>query len=398
MNIAFIDSWVQSSAEGSGTAVAIGGLQRTLQQRGIQVTRLTPIQPWPRNLTVRRLLFNLHVPALLSRLRYDLVVGFDIDGFLWSRRARRTPYLVSIKGVLAEELRQEQGFVRHVLWSLSQLERINARSADGVITTSAYCREAIRRHYGIADRRMRLVPEGVDLARWQRIARATPRRSDGATILCVARQYPRKHVADLLRAMPLVRAAVPGARAVIVGDGPEHARLRALAAELCLGAAVHLVGAILDDDVVAQMYFQADVFCLPSVQEGFGIVFLEAMASGLPIVATTATAVPEVVPHRRAGLLVPPGDVGALAEALIELLRNPDQRAAYGAFGRMRVEEYDWNVVADRFIEQVEPFVCRTVSHAASQGASRELDKVDKFAYDYVEKSVNVTQGTQVCP
>lgn len=398
MNIAFIDSWVQSSAEGSGTAVAIGGLQRTLQQRGIQVTRLTPIQPWPRNLTVRRLLFNLHVPALLSRLRYDLVVGFDIDGFLWLRRARRTPYLVSIKGVLAEESRQEQGFVRHMLWSLSQLERINARSADGVITTSAYCREAIRQHYGIADRRMRLIPEGIDLARWQRIARATPRGSDGATILCVARQYPRKHVADLLRAMPLVRAAVPGARAVIVGDGPEHARLRALAAELRLGAAVHLAGAIPDDDVVAQMYFQADVFCLPSVQEGFGIVFLEAMASGLPIVATTATAVPEVVPHRRAGLLVPPGDVGALAEALIELLRNPDQRAAYGAFGRMRVEEYDWNVVADRFIEQVEPFVRGTASHAARQGVSRKLDKVDKVAYDYTGKSIKVTQGTQACP
>ena len=398
MNIAFIDSWVQSSAEGSGTAVAIGGLQRTLQQRGIQVTRLTPIQPWPRNLTVRRLLFNLHVPALLSSLRYDLVVGFDIDGFLWSKRVRRTPYLVSIKGVLAEEARQERGFVRSLLWSLSRLERMNARNADGVITTSAYCREAIRRHYGVAHQRVRLVPEGIDLARWRRIAQATPRRSDGATILCVARQYPRKHIADLLRAMPLVHAAVPAARAVIVGDGPEHARLRALAAELRLGAAVNLVGAIPDDDVVAQMYFQADVFCLPSVQEGFGIVFLEAMASGLPIVATNAAAIPEVVPHRRAGLLVPPGDVGALAEALIELLRNPDQRAAYGAFGRMQVEGYDWNVVADRFIEQVEPFVGGTAAHPAGQGDSRELDKVDKVAYDYTRKSVKVTQGTQVCP
>jgi glycosyltransferase involved in cell wall biosynthesis len=185
---------------------------------------------------------------------------------------------------------------------------------------------------------------------------------------------------------------------VIVGDGPEHARLRALAAELRLGAAVNLVGAIPDDDVVAQMYFQSDVFCLPSVQEGFGIVFLEAMASGLPIVATNAAAIPEVVPHRRAGLLVPPGDVGALAEALIELLRNPDQRAAYGAFGRMQVEGYDWNVVADRFIEQVEPFVGGTAAHPAGQGDSRELDKVDKVAYDYTRKSVKVTQGTQVCP
>jgi len=365
VNIAFIDSWVQSSAEGSGTAVAIGGLHRTLRRRGIRVTRLAPLQPWPRNLTVRRLLFNLHLPAILNRLRYDLVVGFDIDGFLWSKRERRTPYLASIKGVLAEESRQERGAVRRLLWSLSRLEGVNARNADGVITTSDYCRGAIRRHYGVKEQRVRLVPEGIDLQRWRRIARETPRHSDGATILCVARQYPRKHIADLLRAMPLVRATVPNAHAVIVGDGPEHANLRALAAELRLGDAVNLVGAIPDDDIVAHMYHCADIFCLPSVQEGFGIVFLEAMASGLPIVATTATAIPEVVPHRRAGLLVPPGNVGALAEALIELLCNPDQRALYSAFGQAYVEAYDWECVANRFLEQIESFAHNTVVRAA---------------------------------
>ncbi len=365
MNIAFIDSWIQTSVEGSGTAVAIGGLHRTLLRRGIRVTRLTPPQPWPRNLTARRLLFNLRLPAILSRLHYDLVIGFDIDGFLWAKHERRTPYLASIKGVLAEEARQERGTVRQLLWSLSRLEGINARNADGVITTSDYCRRAIRRHYSVAEQRIRLVPEGIDLKRWRRIARETPRRSDGATILCVARQYPRKHIADLLRAMPLVRAAVPNAHAVIVGDGPEHASLRALAAELRLGEAVNLVGAIPDDDAVARMYRQADIFCLPSVQEGFGIVFLEAMASGLPIVATTAAAIPEVVPHRRAGLLVPPGDVGALADALIELLRNPDQRAMYGALGQAHVEAYDWERVADQFLDQVAPFVRAAAARAA---------------------------------
>jgi glycosyltransferase involved in cell wall biosynthesis len=357
VNIAFIDSWVQSSVEGSGTAVAINGLQHTLQKRGIRVTRLAPPQPWPRNLTARRLLFNLHLPTILRRLRYDLVVGFDIDGFLWSKQERHTPYLASIKGVLAEESRQERGAVRRLLWSLSRLEGINARNADGVITTSDYCRGAIRRHYDVAEQRVRLVPEGIDLTRWRRIAREAPPRSDGATILCVARQYPRKRITDLVRAMPRVRAAVPNAHAIIVGDGPEHAGLRALVAELRLGDAVNLTGAIPDDDIVAQMYYRADIFCLPSIQEGFGIVFLEAMASGLPIVATTATAIPEVVPHRRAGLLVPPGDVDALAEALIELLRNPDQRAAYGAFGQAHVAAYDWDCVADRFLEQVESFM-----------------------------------------
>ncbi|HJZ45593.1 MAG TPA: glycosyltransferase family 4 protein [Roseiflexaceae bacterium] len=356
MHIAFIDSWIQTVAEGSGTAAGIGGLRRALIARGHRVARLAPPTAWPANLTLRRLLFNYHLPALLRTLHYDLVVGFDIDGVRWSSARGGTPYVASIKGVIAEEMQHEGGRTRLLFELLSRLEGYNARHADAVLTTSDYCRMAILRHYGVPPSRVRLVPEGIDLAHWRELAAHLPQSSDGATILCVARQYPRKHVADLLRALPAVRRAVPRARAVIAGDGPEHARLRALASGLGLDDALVFTGA-LPDDKLALLYRQADIFCLPSVQEGFGIVFLEAMACGLPVVATLAAAIPEVVPDRRAGLLVPPGDVGALAHALIELLARPRQRAAYGAFGREYVERYDWDRVAQVFLEQVAPFV-----------------------------------------
>jgi len=119
---------------------------------------------------------------------------------------------------------------------------------------------------------------------------------------------------------------------------------------------------------LALLYRQADIFCLPSVQEGFGIVFLEAMACGLPVVATFAAAIPEVVPDRRAGLLVPPGDLAALAHALIELLARPSQRASYGAFGHDYVERFDWDRVAQIFLEQVAPFVVPGTRVDTSQG------------------------------
>lgn len=368
MRIAFIDSWIQTVVDGSGTAAGIGGLRRALLARGHTVARLAPPGPRPRNLALRRLLFNLQLPALLQTLRYDLVVGFDIDGCLWSGR-RAMPYLASIKGVIAEEMQHEGGRTRLLFELLSRLEARNARGADAVLTTSAYCRGAIRRHYGVPPRQVRLVPEGIDLPRWRGLAAREPRASDGATILCVARQYPRKHVADLLRALPRVRERHPRAHAVIAGDGPEHAPLLRLADELRLGEAAVFTGA-LPDEQLELLYRRADVFCLPSVQEGFGIVFLEAMACGLPVVATSAAAIPEVVPHGQAGLLFPPGDVAALAQALIDLLDEPDRRAAYGAFGQEYVQRFDWERVAGVFLAQVAPFVRSSAARPTSSSAT----------------------------
>jgi len=260
--------------------------------------------------------------------------------------------------VIAEEMQHEGGRVRALFEFLSRLEGYNARHADAVLATSAYCRGAIEHHYGVAPGRVRLIPEGIDLARWRSLAAAEPRSSDGATILCVARQYPRKHVADLLRALPEVRRAIPRARAIVAGDGPEHHALVDLAGRLALGDAATFTGALPDDEL-ARLYRQSDLFCLPSIQEGFGIVFLEAMASGLPIVATNAASMPEVIPDGRAGLLVPPGDTVALAAALIELLADPGLRAEYGAYGQEYVEQYDWERVAELFLEQVEPIMTR---------------------------------------
>lgn len=345
MRIAFLDSWLQHVAEGSGTAAAIGGLGRALRAHGHHVARIAPLVAWPANLTLRRLLFNLYVPALLRTLPYDLIVGVDIDGVFVAGRVT-TPYVCSIKGVIAEELQHERGNVRRLLWLLSRLERMNARQSPLIITTSNYCRQSIHRHYGVPPERIRLVPEGIDLAQWP----APVARDGGQTILCVARQYPRKHIADLIRAFAQVRQRLPDARLVIIGDGPEHANLKTLAHTLGLGASCQLLGALPSDDEVRAWYYRADLFCLPSVQEGFGIVFLEAMAAGLPIVATTAAAIPEVVPHGMAGLLVPPADVTALADALTTLLGDSSLRQRYGSFGRDYVAQFDWMRVAEQFL------------------------------------------------
>ncbi|WP_094586281.1 glycosyltransferase family 4 protein [Synechococcus sp. BO 8801] len=355
MRIAFLDSWLQDVAEGSGTAAAIGGLAGALIARGHTVERLVPEGAWPRNLLLRRLWFNLTLPRRLAAAegRYDLVVGFDIDGFRVAHRCP-VPYVCCIKGVLAEESRCESGWPRLMLWGLSRLERLNARRAPLVLSTSRYCCERIEAHYGVPADRLRLVPEGIDVGLWN------PAGGDDAarephTVLCVARQYPRKRVGDLITAFQGVQQRLPSARLVVIGDGPEHGALRELVERLGLGEVVRLLGALPDDGAVREWYRRSAVFCLPSIQEGFGIVFLEAMASGLPVVSTTATAIPEVVPHGKAGLLVPPRDPQGLAEAILKLLTDSALQAEQRAFGRAHVGPFSWDRVAERFLEVVSP-------------------------------------------
>ncbi|WP_216912828.1 MULTISPECIES: glycosyltransferase family 4 protein [unclassified Synechococcus] len=359
MRIAFLDSWLQDVAEGSGTAAAIGGLAGALIARGHTVERVVPEGSWPRNLLLRRLWFNLTLPRRLAAAegRYDLVVGFDIDGFRVAHRCP-VPYVCCIKGVLAEESRCESGWPRLMLWGLSRLERLNSRRAPLVLSTSRYCCERIEEHYGVPAGRLRLVPEGIAVALWNPAggdAAALDDAREPHTVLCVARQYPRKRVGDLITAFQSVQQRLPSARLVVIGDGPEHGALRELVERLGLGEVVQLLGALPDDGAVREWYRRSAVFCLPSIQEGFGIVFLEAMASGLPVVSTTATAIPEVVPHGRAGLLVPPRDPAALAEALVTLLTDPVLQAQQRAYGRAHVGPFSWDRVAERFLEAVPP-------------------------------------------
>ncbi|MGH7300083.1 MAG: glycosyltransferase family 4 protein, partial [Candidatus Rokuibacteriota bacterium] len=182
--------------------------------------------------------------------------------------------------------------------------------------------------------------------------RAPRRTRNGPVVLSVARMYPRKRLSDLLRAADVLRARVPGIQVRIVGRGPEWDALTRLHAELGLGDAVALLGD-LSRERLAEEYVNASVFCLPSVQEGFGIVFLEAMAAELPVVACRIAAVPEVVLDGTTGLLVEPRDPGALAEALARLIREPALAKRLGQEGRRRALGFSPRHVAERFLSAV---------------------------------------------
>lgn len=301
--------------------------------------------------TLDRWLYNAGV-ALRPPRDTDLVLGVDLDGFLWARR-RALPFVASLKGIIADELKNERGWVRALLWVQARWERRNVERADLVVVTSRYSAEVAGREYGVPLERLAVVPEPIDLEVWDdQFWRAPRRPRNGPVVLSVARMYPRKRLSDLLRAAAILRARMPAVQVRIVGRGPEWEALGRLHAELGLGEAVALLGD-LSRERLAEEYVNASAFCLPSVQEGFGIAFLEAMAAELPVVACRIAAIPEVVLDGTTGLLVPPRDPAALAEALERLIREPALARRLGQDGRRRALGFSPRHVAERFLSAV---------------------------------------------
>ncbi len=350
LRIAVLSSTPLNPLKGSGTFVGIAGLGRGLIGLGHQVD-VRPLR-WRSGFhTLDRWLYNLSV-ALRPPRGVDLVLGVDLDGFLWARR-RRLPFVASLKGIIADELTNERRWVRALLGVQARWEGLNTGRADLVMVTSRYCAEVARREYGVDADRLAVVPEPIDLDVWDdQFSRAARRARTGPVVLCVARMYPRKCLDDLLRAAALLRARIAGVQIRIVGQGPEWRRLVRLCAELELENSVRLLGD-LSLGRLAEEYVNADLFCLPSVQEGFGIVFLEAMAAGLPVVACRAAAIPEVVLDGVTGVLSPPRDPAALADALEQLIRDPGRARRLGEEGRRRVAEFTPRHVAQRFLDAV---------------------------------------------
>lgn len=349
MRLVFATSTPTNVQGGSGTYVGISVLARALKTQGVDVRLVAPrFDHSPLGHTFKRLRFNFALGPRVAVYRPGLAVGFDLDGFLL-RRPTPYPFAVSIKGVLAEELTFERGWVRRLLWLQSRCERANVRGDVPVLATSRYAAERIGAHYGVAPDRRRVVPELIDLPRWEAALAAAPDERSAATILTVCHLYPRKRVALLVRAMrPVVRAR-PDVELRIVGIGPEAERVRGLVERLGLNQHVKMLGHVPFAQLCAE-YQRAALFCLPSVQEGFGIVLLEAMAAGLPIVASRAAAVPEVAPDGECSILTPPDDEAALAAALLRALDDAALRRRLGEAGRERVRRYGADRVAAEFL------------------------------------------------
>ena len=234
------------------------------------------------------------------------------------------------------------------------------RKASRNVCVSSYTASLVAA-CGVDPREICVIPNGVDLREIEsRRARiGSSRRVDaaftgpGAVVLTVARLVRSKGIQRVIGAMPRIVSEAPGTRYVIVGDGGDSEHLMRLAAESDVAGAITFLGPLTDDEKF-DCYRRCDVFALPSENEGFGIVYLEANAFGKPVVGGRIGGVPDAVVHGETGLLVDPRSDSEVAEAIIRLLKNPDEARRLGDNGRRRVEdEFTWSRSARRLLSVI---------------------------------------------
>ncbi|MCZ6747115.1 MAG: glycosyltransferase family 4 protein [Acidobacteria bacterium] len=229
--------------------------------------------------------------------------------------------------------------------------RRHARSRSyRFIAISGSVRDAAVDMYAVRPSRIRVIHNGIDTDRFAPVARshAEVGRAPGPVIVQVGNLYPHKGHATSLRALARIRRACPEARLLLAGEGPARPDLERLRDELGLGPAVEFLG--WRDDVRGLLQ-GADVYWMPSLREGFGLACVEAMASGLPPVVSSAGGLPEVVEDGVSGFVVPPRADDRLAGATLDLWRDRDLAARMGQAARLRAEEkFSHAVMVDAYL------------------------------------------------
>lgn len=275
--------------------------------------------------------------VLLRGQRFDVINVYGIKASLLARgiaRCVRQPAILvcGVQGLhVTETERFDSRKARVALW----LERRLSPLIDLYESNSTGALEVLR-SAGIEPSKLRYIPNGIDLAQWP--MRSTPPRARVPMVLCTARFVPRKRQADIVRAAAIMRDRGVAVSLVFAGDGPTLAAVAELIVESELQSSVRLLGDV-DAESLRNHFGDATAFCLVSTWEGMPAAVMEAMARGVPVVGSNVNGINDLVDDLVTGLLVPPCDPNAIADALTRLIADPNLCCDLAAAARARIEE-----------------------------------------------------------
>jgi glycosyltransferase involved in cell wall biosynthesis len=310
--------------------------------------------------------FNHTLYNATDKIKADLYEAHTVSGYMFRRalieQRIRTPFIHTIHGVLADEYTQalKSGYMSPrdrianlIMGRLSKLEEETAQNATLIATVSHYSAKRITQLYDIDPDKIRVVPNGVDPEKFKPFSGLEKIKHQigidtKLCVLFVGRLIPRKGLPYLVEAAKQVVKEL-NVLFVIVGNGPLKARLDAYLEKNNLANNFVFLGDV-KETLLPAIYNCADVFALPSIQEGQGIALLEAQATAKPVVAFNVGGVPEAMVAGKTGLLVKPNS-RELADALTELLTSFSLREQMGRRGREFVSNnFTWGICAQKML------------------------------------------------
>lgn len=276
-------------------------------------------------------LLAFRVRAEVRRGRYHLVHTHLLHADLYGRLGARLAGVRVVSSYHCDD-------PLHLIPGVRQMDAVSARACSRIICISGAVRDFVHREIGVPERLLTVVRYGMDpepAGPGRDALRAELGIAPGDPVVgIVGRLHDQKGHVYLFQAFRRVLAAHPRALLVVAGDGPEREALDRLAGELGIAERTRFLGFRADAPALMHAF---DVVAVPSLYEGFGLVLLEAMAAARPLVASSVSAIPEIVVEGETGLLAPPRDPHALAAALTALLDDPARAARMGAAGRARL-------------------------------------------------------------
>ncbi len=313
--------------------------------------------------------FNRSLIKKASTLDAEIFEDHAVSGYGFPKKLRqiniKKPFIHTVHGVLADEYEQaKKNSIQSVrdqiansfMQRLAKLEEQTAKNATLIVTISNYSLEKMQKHYGIDTNKIRIVPNGVDTEKFKPTNDLTSAKhqfslGDEPCVLFVGSLIPRKGLPLLINAAKKIVKQQANTKFLIVGDGPlKNFLIDSLKCANLLGNFVFLNK--LSEDSLVALYNSVDAFALPSIQEGQGIVLLEAQACGKPVVAFDIGGVNEAVKNGETGLLVELGNTEAFAEALLKLLTDRALKNEMGRAGRKFImENYTWDLCAQRMLK-----------------------------------------------
>ena len=320
--------------------------------RGVRVRRLGAW--WNANFVLFR-----EAKRELATARWDVVLEDINKVAFFTPLASPVPVVVLVPHLFGATIfRETNPLFGAYLWLMERpIPRVYRHSLFMPVSDSTR-RDLVQR--GIDPERALVVHNGLDFERYDLQDR--PPRSAQPTLVHLGRLMRYKSADVAVQAMAFVRAALPGARLVVAGDGPDLPRLQRLVRRLRLESAVEFAGYLPHEDKV-RLLWQSHVLLNPSPKEGWGLTVLEANACGVPVVASRRPGLVDSVRDGETGTLVPYGNARAFAAAALPFLRDPEQRAAFGERARAWARRFTWDDAA----LQTERVLLQAVDEARDQ-------------------------------